>query len=98
MSLDWTNAVQIKGSDGEEYTAAILPCGHVGFGVWQHPNSMWLVSVLEGDQVRVADDLKVDSFDLGKMLAETIYEEQAASWLVLDRMGPPKKKKGREHA
>ena len=88
MSLDWNNALQMKGSDDNEYTAALLTCGNVGFGIWQHPQGEYLVSVLEGDQVRVADDAKMDSFDSAKLRAELLFKDQAAAWLLLDRIGP----------
>ena len=87
MSLDWNNAIPITGSDGNEYTAALLPCGNVGFGIWQHPGGKYLVSVLEGDQVRVAGSAKQGSFELAKLNAEAFYFDQAAGWLLLDRMG-----------
>ena len=59
---DWNNAVPIKGSDGNEYTAALLPCGNVGFGIWQHPHGSILSPSGEGDQVRVAGRCEAGKF------------------------------------
>ena len=89
-----TTQYRSTGSDGNDYTAALLPCGNVGFGIWQHPGGKYLVSVLEGDQVRVAGSAKQGSFELAKLNAEAFYFDQAAGWLVLDRMGPPGKHHG----